>query len=153
MKKNRSWITFLKAQASALAGGITDYALMIIFTEVFHLYFAFSILISGTIGGLINFIINRRWVFRNSGEYKSGLSAQMIKFALVILASVGLKSLGTHILIGLVPIDYKIGRVLVDLAISYSFNYPLIRFWVFASEKLPKGKSRRKKTSPVQPAS
>lgn len=131
MFSKKSIFTFLKAQVAAFLGGITDYGLMILLTEVFKLHFTFSILISGTVGAIINFSINRFWVFKNQSGYSSHINSQLFKFALVVLGSISLKSLGTFMFQKVFQIDYKIGRLITDLFVSYSFNYPLIKNWVF----------------------
>ena len=136
MFRKKSFFTFLQAQIAAFVGGITDYALMILLTEVFQLHFTFSILISGSVGAIVNFSINRFWVFKNQSGYSSRINSQLFKFALVVLGSISLKSFGTLILQKVFQIDYRIGRLITDSFVSYGFNYPLIKYWVFrANEK------------------
>ena len=136
MFPKKSVFTFLRAQVAAFLGGITDYGLMILLTEVFQLHFTFSILISGTVGAIINFSINRFWVFKNQSGYSSHINSQLFKFALVVLGSISLKAFGTLIFQKVFQIDYRIGRLITDLFVSYGFNYPLIKNWVFrANEK------------------
>ena len=136
MFSKKSISTFLQAQVAAFLGGITDYSLMILLTEVFKLHFTFSILISGTVGASINFSINRFWVFKNQSGYDNPINNQLFKFALVVLGSISLKSFGTLVLQKAFQIDYRIGRLITDLFVSYGFNYPLIKNWVFrANEK------------------
>jgi len=136
MFNKKSIFTFLQAQVAAFLGGITDYGLMILLTEVFKLHFTFSILISGTVGAIVNFSINRFWVFKKQCAYNSRINSQLFKFALVVLGSISLKSFGTLILQKVFQIDYRIGRLITDLFVSYGFNYPLIKNWVFkANEK------------------
>lgn len=136
MFRKKSIFTFLQAQVAAFSGGITDYGLMILLTEVFKMYFTFSILISGTVGAIINFSINRFWVFKNQSGCNSHINIQLFKFALVVLGSISLKSFGTLILQKVFQIDYRIGRLITDSFVSYGFNYPLIKYWVFrANEK------------------
>lgn len=131
MFSKKSIFMFLKAQVAAFLGGLTDYGLMVLLTEVFKMHFTFSILISGTVGAIINFSINRYWVFKNQSGYSNRINSQLFKFALVVLGSISLKSLGTLILQKVFQIDYRIGRVIIDLFVSYGFNYPLIKNWVF----------------------
>lgn len=135
MFSKKSILTFLQAQVAAFLGGITDYGLMILLTEVFKMHFTFSILISGTIGAIINFSINRFWVFKKQCGYGSRINSQLFKFALVVLASISLKSLGTLMLQKVFQIDYKIGRLITDSFVSYGFNYPLIKYWVFRANE------------------
>ena len=135
MFRKKSVLTFLQAQVAAFLGGITDYGVMILLTEVFKLHFTFSILISGTVGAIINFSINRFWVFKNQSGYSSHINSQLFKFALVVLGSISLKSLGTLMFQKVFQIDYRIGRLIVDSFVSYGFNYPLIKNWVFRSNE------------------
>ena len=135
MFSKKSIITFLRAQVAAFIGGITDYGLMILLTEVCKLHFTFSILISGTIGAIINFSINRFWAFKNQSGYSSHINSQLFKFALVVLGSISLKSFGTLVLQKTFQIDYRIGRLITDSFVSYGFNYPLIKYWVFKTNQ------------------
>ncbi|WP_316801307.1 GtrA family protein [Pedobacter frigidisoli] len=135
MKKRKSIIIFLKAQLSAFSGGMTDYALMIFLTEILHLHFVFSILISGTIGGIVNFSLNRLWAFKNQSGYSATPQQQLTRFIGVVLGSISLKSAGTYLLHRAINLDYRIGRLLIDSIVSYGFNYPLMKHWVFRSSK------------------
>jgi len=135
MFRKKAIYTFLQAQVAAFVGGITDYALMVLLTEVFQLHFTFSILISGSVGAIVNFSINRFWVFKNQSGYSSRINSQLFKFALVVLGSISLKSFGTLILQKVFQIDYRIGRLITDSFVSYGFNYPLIKYWVFKTNE------------------
>ncbi|WP_316848067.1 GtrA family protein [Pedobacter psychrodurus] len=127
---------FLKAQVSAFSGGVTDYGLMILLTEWLHIHFTISILISGTLGGIVNFCINRFWAFKTDDGYHSSTSGQLVRFFTVVLGSISLKSGGTYLLHQGLNVDYKIGRLLIDSVVSYGFNYPLMKYWVFKINKL-----------------
>ncbi|WP_242695945.1 GtrA family protein [Desertivirga brevis] len=130
----KALLTFGKAQVAALSGGLSDYAIMIALTEVFLVKYTISIVFSGIVGAAINFSLNRRWAFSNE-DFQSSLRSQIVKFSIVIGGSVLLKSAGTYLLTETTGLDYKVSRVAVDLLISYSFNYPLIRYWVFKRVK------------------
>ena len=123
--------TFFKAQLSAFLGGITDYVLMIILTEKLHIHFTLSILISGTIGGIVNFSMNRYWAFKSAKSYHSSTQNQFLRFLIVVFGSISLKSTGTYLLHRSLNIDYRIGRLIIDLMVSYGFNYTLMKLWVF----------------------
>jgi len=134
-----TWVSvklFLKAQVSAFSGGVTDYGLMILLTEWLHIHFTVSILISGTMGGVVNFCINRFWAFKSNDGYCSSTSGQLIRFFTVVLGSISLKSGGTYLLHQSLNVDYKIGRLIIDSVVSYGFNYPLMKYWVFKINKL-----------------
>jgi len=127
-KKTSSILVFLKAQASAFLGGMVDYAIMIACTEILYIHYTISILISGLIGAVVNFTINRKWTFQAE---KEGVKGQLWKFVFVVLGSIFLKSGGTYLLTNWLNIDYKISRILTDILVSLGFNYTLQHYWVF----------------------
>jgi putative flippase GtrA len=132
-----SLIVFSKAQLSAFLGGVTDYFIMIFFTEVFHVHYTISIAIGGIIGAIINFSLNKTWTFRSKNKaYKNSWSQQLMRFILVVINSITLKSLGTYIITSYLKLDYKISRIIIDLFVSIAFNYTLQRFWVFKKTKI-----------------
>ncbi len=131
-------IVFFKAQLSAFIGGITDYSVMIFFTEVFNVHYTISIAIGGVIGAIINFGLNKTWTFKSKHrKYSSGIIGQLWKFILVVCGSILLKSSGTFLITNFVKIDYKISRLIVDLFVSLLFNFNLQKHWVFRKERIP----------------
>ncbi len=131
-------LVFAKAQLSAFIGGIVDYLLMIFITEVFGIHYTISIVISGTIGAIVNFTLNRKWSFHSKIlKYKHTRSNQLSRFVLVVINSIILKSAGTYLFTSLLNIDYKISRIITDLIVSLGINYNLQRHWVFRKEKNP----------------
>lgn len=128
---------FAKAQVSAFIGGMSDYAIMVFFTEVFHVHYTISIAIGGTIGAIVNFALNKTWTFRSKNvPYKNSIYKQMLKFVMVVVNSILLKSSGTYLITTFLHIDYKISRLIVDLIVSLLFNYTLQRYWVFKKVKI-----------------
>lgn len=127
------FIVFIKAQVSAFLGGITDYLVMIFFTELIHLHYTVSIVIGGVVGAVINFSLNNKWTFKlSNAPYRSSVNLQLLKFAVVVANSIFLKSAGTYLFTNYFTIDYKISRVIIDLIVSLAFNYTLQRYWVFS---------------------
>ncbi len=124
--------TMSKAQLSALIGGTVDYISMIYITDYLHVYFAYSIIISGFIGALVNFTLNRNWSFKEKRRnYSDTLLSQILKFIPVVLNSVLLKSILTYWIVRFFLVNYKIARVLTDIIVSVAVNYPLQKVWVF----------------------
>lgn len=127
--------TFAKAQLSAFLGGILDYIVMIACTELLHIHYTISIIISGTIGAVLNFSLNRYWSFRDKKSNESPVGSQLVKFCLMVAGSVLLKAAGTYILTSGMKLDYRISRLMIDIIVSLGFNYVLQNYWVF-KEKL-----------------
>lgn len=127
-------LNFSIAQVSAGAGSVVDYGLMIASHQLLGLPLFWAIALGGTVGAVINFTLNRYWTFRSkdsSVHYSTGLSRQVLRFALTVLGSILLKYLGTYSLERYAAIDYKLGKLIADLFVSVLFNYTLQRFWVF----------------------
>ena len=131
-KKKKAIFTFGKAQFSAFVGGIFDYGVMVFCTEVFKVHYAESIIVSGLMGAMLNFSINRYWTFQNT---EVALKNQLLKFYLVVLGSIVLKSSGTFYVTENFLLDYKISRLIIDLFVSLVFNFTLQKYWVFKKEK------------------
>jgi len=131
-----NWLkTFTKAQISAFIGGLSDYAIMVFFTEVVFgkAYYPLSIAISGTLGAIINFSLNKTWAFRPKEQaYKFTLPQQLRRFIIVVVSSILLKIAGTWLITHFVHLDYRISRIIADLFVSLGFNYTLQRYWVFS---------------------
>ncbi len=128
----RELFVFIKAQMSSLIGGITDYFIMIFFTEVFHIHFTISIIIGGVIGAIVNFTINKSWTFfTKEATYSHSAYIQLFRFTIVVLNSILLKSYGTYLATIYIYRNYKIDRIIIDFIISLGCNFPLQKYWVF----------------------
>ncbi len=125
--KNR-FTVFIKAQLSAFVGGVADYIIMILLTEIAGIFYTWSICISGMLGAVINFSLNRYWAFRSVDEKKR---TQLAKFIFVVLGSIALKSSGTYLLTEIFSLDYRISRLCVDAVVSLGFNFTMQKYWVF----------------------
>ncbi len=125
--KNRFRI-FFKAQLSAFFGGIADYLIMILLTEYAGIFYTYSIMISGALGAVVNFSLNRYWTFKSVDEKKR---TQLARFIFVVLGSIALKSSGTYLITEYLNLDYRISRLCVDAVVSLGFNFTMQKYWVF----------------------
>ena len=101
---------------------------MILLTEFAHLHYTRSIIISGVLGAVVNFSLNRYWAFKKHDE---SYRRQLRRFIFVVAGSIALKSSGTYLLTELLHLDYKISRLFVDAVVSLGFNFTLQKYWVF----------------------
>jgi putative flippase GtrA len=136
MSKRNAVFVFAKAQLSAFLGGLIDYGVMIICTEIFRIYYPISIAIGGVIGAVFNFTVNRYWTFNNDQKSKAPVGAQLIKFICVVAGSIFLKSTGTFLFTNWLKINYKFSRIIVDIIVSLGFNYLLQTYWVFKKKPI-----------------
>jgi len=141
---------FIKAQCSAFAGVLVDYAVMILLTDLVGIHYTVSIAIGGLIGAAVNFSLNKIWAFRVKGStYKFNLPEQLWRFICVAVGGIFLKIIGTYCLTSIVlfyfqgmkigkfiiteKLVYKYCRLASDAIVSVFFNYKLQRNWVFKS--------------------
>jgi len=136
MSKKKSVFVFAKAQVSAFTGGMLDYVVMILCTELLHIHYTISIAIGGIIGAILNFSLNRYWTFKANRAHELSVGAQLLKFAFVVAGSIALKSSGTYLFTTWLKLDYKITRIMVDIIVSLGFNYVLQKYWVFRKKQI-----------------
>ncbi len=79
------------------------------------------------IGGIVNFSMNRVWTF---GSQAPALG-QAWRYVFVSASSALLNSGGVAVLLFLPGLDYRIGWVIVRVAVFLAWNYPLHRDYVF----------------------
>jgi putative flippase GtrA len=138
----RHLTTFVKAQLSAFAGYLCDWATMVMFLEfVFHnnttnLTRGIAIGVGGIIGAVINFSLNKAWTFRTKGQpYKFNFTQQMWRFVFVAVGGICLKIAGTNALTNLTGINEYYCRLAMDGLVFVFFNYLLQRNWVFKKHR------------------
>jgi putative flippase GtrA len=123
---------FAKAQTSAFFGGMVDYMVMILCTEIFHFHYTLSIAVGGIVGAIVNFSVNKKWTFHSKGvPYQYSGWKQFLCFVLVVLNSILLKASGTYLFTTILKTNYIIGRIITDLTVSWLFNFMLQKYWVF----------------------
>ncbi|MBW2732976.1 MAG: GtrA family protein [Deltaproteobacteria bacterium] len=91
--------------------------------------------LSGAIGALANFAINRRWAFAAPTSRGTRTSTQLSRYALV---AVGAVSLATALFAALkltTPLDLRVLHLVSMALVWAAFTYPLLRGWVFCGAK------------------
>ena len=119
---------FLRAQLSAFIGGLSDFGIYTFCYTVLKFTAPFSNVISGSLGAILNFTINRYWSFGNT---QKSIGSQLWKFIIVVAGSIALKSLGIHLLVDIWHLHFLLSKLIVEIIVSLGFNYTLQRFWVF----------------------
>ena len=119
---------FFKAQLSAFVGGLSDFGIYTFCYKVLSFSPAFSNVISGSLGAIVNFVINRYWSFNNTA---APLASSFGKFVVVVAGSILLKSGGIYLLDDIWHLHPLVSKVIVEIIVSLGFNYTLQRFWVF----------------------
>ena len=119
---------FLKAQLSAFVGGLTDFGIYTFCFKVLTLSAPLSNVVSGSLGAVVNFLINRYWSFDSQNE---SIGNQLWKFVIVVVGSILLKSTGIYLLVDLWNMHFILAKISVELIVSLGFNFVLQKYWVF----------------------
>lgn len=124
-------LTFLKAQLAAIAGSAVDfliYALMVQLTGNSPAMVSLATAEGAVSGGVINFLIARKWVF-NEGQHKKRV--QVARYILVWVGSILLNSLGMYLFTYFTTLNYMLARILVSVLVGVLYNYFLQKRFVF----------------------
>lgn len=121
-------VTFIKAQAASLPATIVDFAVTIILVEVFHCWYLAASVIGTISGGVANFVLGRRWVFKAT---EKGIPIQAIKYLLVWMGNLVLVSGGVYVVTNYGRINYVLSKMLVSVVIGSTYNYLMQKRFVF----------------------
>ncbi len=120
--------TFLKANVASLTASLCDYLVTFIFKHFLH-FDAVNASITGTVfGGIINFLISRRWVFKS---VDSPVFYQGKKYLLTWTGNLILNALGVYLLIRFAGLFYMTAKVTTSLFVAVAYNYPIQKKYVF----------------------
>ena len=125
-------VTFLKAQAAAITGSAIDFLVFTIMVQLTgHTPDQLSVAtaIGAFCGGLLNFIIVRKWVF---SEGEKGAHIQAGRYILVWAGSILLNSSGMWLIKTFFPaINFLVARLLISILVGVGYNYVLQKRFVF----------------------
>ena len=135
-------VTFLKAQLSAQFASLVDFAVTVVLAKCFLLFYLYATLIGSVVGGMVNCVINYRWVFQGSSCKKSFI---MMKYLFVWIVSIALNTWGTYFLTEWLTqmawlnrllssyIDdlFIFSKVVVAVSVALLWNYQMQRLFVY----------------------
>lgn len=121
-------LTFSLAQVSSWIASAVDFSLTIVLAKVCGLWYAYATTLGALAGGIINCIINYRWVFHSSGMNKTCLA---LRYFMVWSVSIALNSYGTYALTELTGIGFIIVKMCVAVGVAVLWNYQMQRIFVF----------------------
>lgn len=126
--------TFVRHQTGSLIASALDFSTMIAVVRFFGLHPALATAVGAAAGATINFLLGRYWIFP-SGRGTAGTSA--LRYALVSLVSLGLNSAGEYVLVSVARVQYVLARLIVAIAVSVVWNFPMQRGFVYRSVAAP----------------
>jgi putative flippase GtrA len=121
-------------QIGAIVATAIDFGTMTLLVELGHLAPAWATALGATFGGVTNFLLGRRWIFR---AHEHDLGPQALRYATVSAASAGWNALGEALVNGWFGVQYIVARAIVAVLVSILWNFPMQRAFVFAPRASP----------------
>jgi len=112
--------TFLKFQTSSFISTIVDYSITIFLTENFKILYIISSVIGFVSGGVINFCINKNWVFKTKNH---NISKRAFLYIAVWIITLLINTLGLYLLTYFGNINYKYSKIIVSIIVGIVFSY------------------------------
>ena len=120
-----SWFRSHVASVTATA---MDFMVTIFLTEVAAVWYVLSNALGATAGGVVSFLMCRRWVFNQRQSHWKG---QAVRYVLAICLSLSLNTLGVWFLTETFDISYIISKILTAGAVGVTVNFAVFRYFVF----------------------
>ena len=138
--------TFSKAQFSAQVATIADFSVSMLLAELFGIYYVWASFCGALSGGIVNCIVNYRWVFDDTRELRKRAIA--VKYAIVWSGSILLNTAGTFALTELSGQYFIFAKIVVAVCVALLWNYQLQRLFVYRDthivEHIKQRRERRK---------
>lgn len=128
----RSIVSFVRSQIVSVIATACDFGVMIFFTEVVQLWYLVSVFLGTFIGGLVGFIMGRRWAFTSRDGH---LGHQAFRYMIMWVTNIILNVAGVYCIVDFLHIKYIFAKAIVAVILSIALNYPMQRYFVFAVKK------------------
>jgi putative flippase GtrA len=123
----RFFSLLFRFQLSAIIATMVDFSFTIFLKEACGLGYLLSASIGAMLGGITNFILGRRWVFRAPGPRHQQIFRYCVIWGGSILLNIG----AVFILTGSLHFNYIISKIIAAFMIGLTFNYNMQRRFVF----------------------
>lgn len=122
------FLSFGKAQVSAFLGGLFDFGVYSFGIQILNISPYLSNIMSGSLGAVLNFTVNRYWTFDKTD---APVSRQLARFVVVVIGSIFLKSIGIFFLVDHLSANAYYSKIIVEILVSLGFNFLMQKYWVF----------------------
>ncbi|WP_316756868.1 GtrA family protein [Pedobacter aquatilis] len=122
-------LRYFKAQASSLTATAVDFLVTLLVANFFSSRYLTASIIGTVCGGMVNFYINRFWVFDAASK---ALKWQALKYILVWVGNLILVTLGVYFFTHFFNINYMLSKVFVSISVGISYNYYMQKLFIFS---------------------
>jgi putative flippase GtrA len=128
-RRARFW-QWIRHHTAGLIATAADYLTMVACVELAGIRPVPATALAAMVGGITNFIINRRFTYHAA---QLPVGGQVWRFALVSGGSLGLNTAGEALFHNVLGVQYMLARVIVSTLVSNGWNYPMLKYFVFKS--------------------
>lgn len=120
--------TFLKANIAAIVASFCDFSITFFFKQICRIDAVLASILGTIVGGIINFLIVRIWVFRS---IQTPFFHQGKKYLLTWFGNLVLNSVGVYVLIKMMGVHYLFAKIATATIVAVGYNYPVQKKYVF----------------------
>jgi len=121
-------------QIASVISTAVDFGTMVLVVQLLHRTPVTGTVLGASCGAVTNFQLGRHFTF---GTHSAGVGPQAFRYAMVSAASAGLNALGEYGLHDRLHLQYLSARIMVAVAVSLCWNFPLQRHFVFRAGGTP----------------
>ena len=109
----------IKYASTAMIGGMIDYGILILLTEVFDVHYLISSMISLICAMIVQYMLNIRYVFKTKDEHKV---RKLIVYIVMGLIGLGLNQLIIYLVVSKFNAHYILGKIAASAIVGiYNF--------------------------------
>lgn len=108
----------------------TDFGITIVAVNLFGLWYLAASIIGTISGGVVNFYVNRKWVFQSRSKE---VKWQAFRYILVWAGNLAIVTAGVFIFTHFFNLNYVLAKVLSSVLTGISYNYIMQRQFIFTS--------------------
>lgn len=120
--------TFVKAQGSAAFATFCDYASRVFLDKIVDISYVSATFFGAIIGGIVNCIINYRFVFKDNDQRKRDVAW---RYSVIWVGSILLNTGGTAFFKEVIGLKAYFAMLVTSALVAFGWNYTMQRFFVF----------------------
>ncbi|KLT67313.1 GtrA family protein [Pedobacter sp. BMA] len=123
-------LTYIKAQGSSLTASAVDFSTTVIATNFFGLWYVMASVLGTVSGGVVNFYVNRKWVFESQSP---NMKRQIARYILVWVGNLIIVTAGVYLLTHFFNLNYVLSKIIISVITGLSYNYIMQRQFIFTN--------------------
>ena len=120
--------SLVRSQITSMITTTCDFGVLILLTELGHLWYLFSVFFGAITGGTIGFVLGRYWAFTSK---QGKLTKQASRYFIIWISNITLNVSGVFILVSLAELQYVVAKIVVATFVGIAFSFPMQRYYVY----------------------